>query len=114
MKERKIRPKAAVNALAMPTHRFALVNGAADRAVLQQPRLEGERLFRRHSHFAAPEVYERTLPAGSEADTEVPATTMDTWGGHVGARAWVTGGVVCTETTAAHTAATNDLHINKG
>ena len=62
-----------------------------------------------------------TVSAGAEAYTEVTSTTVDgspaaiepsRARGHMGARAWSTGGVVYTEATEAHPTATHGLHIN--
>ena len=64
MKGKRISPKAAVNLLATPSRRFTLVDRAADRAVLQQLRLRGERMFRRGFLFAPPEVYKQQYQLG--------------------------------------------------
>ena len=67
---RPLRQEAAVNVLATPSHRFTIINKAADWAVLLQPNLRGDRMFRRKFHYAPPEVVDRVYQLGPKQARE--------------------------------------------
>ena len=66
--------EACVQVLATPSHRWTIINKAADWACLLQPQLRGDRMFRHFSHFAPREVVDQVYQLGRPGHSSLTGT----------------------------------------